>query len=755
MASSGTHSSGGFWLNSKISTKIAFGFAAVLAIIVVLSGVSLRALSRIGSELDDYSQRVHVVSMVRDIDREFISMRRYVREYVLFGDETLYAEAVKRRQSVGEKIDAALKEIQNPERHAKMVEVKENFARYADIFEKMSGLRRGLDERVSKTLDPSGLQMREEVEQLQAWSSSKEGSSNALILASEAMERLMLARLAANKFLARHDPKQAETAEKAFSELGMVMTSFASRATNEEVRKHANEVSEAVGTYHKAFKEAAEESSEIHDLVNGAAAKSGNALSEDIDAIRDSAVKEEKRLEEEAHGLADSSTTLALILSAVGVALGAAFAWFIARAIANPVKAMTDAMTHLAGGQLDVDIPAQGQKDEIGEMAKAVSVFKDAAVTKIRRDAELEQERKANAEAQRRAEETAINSEREMVSNSIGAGLAKLAAKDLTFRMTDDLPPAYRRLQENFNAALGQMEEALGDISEGARAITATTGEIAGAADDLSKRTEQQAAGLEETAAALQEITQTVRRAADGAAHAAQIVGTTKEGAEHSGAIVSQAVEAMGRIEKSSQEIAQIISVIDEIAFQTNLLALNAGVEAARAGEAGKGFAVVASEVRALAQRSAEAAKEIKNLISVSSTEVEQGVQLVGQTGAALDKIVQQVAEINRVVAEIANGAKDQATSLAEVNGALGQMDENTQKNAAMVEETTAATHSLRREIEELEQKVDGFELGGRATAKKSRPAGKSSGARPALKHVGGGGAVRKPAADADSWAEF
>ncbi|MBP7650287.1 MAG: methyl-accepting chemotaxis protein, partial [Phenylobacterium sp.] len=256
---------------------------------------------------------------------------------------------------------------------------------------------------------------------------------------------------------------------------------------------------------------------------------------------------------------------------------------------------------------------------------------------------------------------------------------------------------------------------------------------IAGASDDLSRRTEQQAASLEETAAALDEITATVKKSADGASHARAVVQTAKTGAADGGEIVRQAVLAMGEIEKSSTQISQIIGVIDEIAFQTNLLALNAGVEAARAGEAGKGFAVVASEVRALAQRSAEAAKEIKALISASSTQVGSGVQLVGKTGQALEMLVAQVDEIDGLVGEIAASAKEQATGLNEVNAAVNKMDQVTQQNAAMVEESTAAAHALNGEAVELRRLMGDFRTGAdTAPPRASRPQAAGPASRPA-----------------------
>ena len=284
----------------------------------------------------------------------------------------------------------------------------------------------------------------------------------------------------------------------------------------------------------------------------------------------------------------------------------------------------------MAGGDKTIEVPAQDRADEIGEMAKAVLVFRDAAVENARLEreaaehrAQTEGERERNEQAQREA----IEQERAIVANSIGVGLAKLAAKDLTYRMSSDIPEAYRKLQTDFNAAIGQLEEAMQSVTDSTNAIHSGTEEISTAADDLSRRTEQQAASLEETAAALEEITATVKKSAEGATHARQVVAAADEDAKKSALVVRQAVEAMDAIAKSAQQISQIIGVIDEIAFQTNLLALNAGVEAARAGDAGRGFAVVASEVRALAQRSAEAAKEIKGLITASTRQVENGVE--------------------------------------------------------------------------------------------------------------------------------
>ncbi len=287
----------------------------------------------------------------------------------------------------------------------------------------------------------------------------------------------------------------------------------------------------------------------------------------------------------------------------------------------------------------------------------------------------------------------------------------RMAKGDLTASL-DGLPAEYQALAHSFEAMRTQLCQTLGVVTHSGEQIRVGSGDIRQASDDLSDRTRQQAASLEETAAAMQQITTTVRQTADGASQANRIVGEARSEAEESGQIVRRAVEAMSGIERGSAEISEIISVIDGISFQTNLLALNAGVEAARAGEAGKGFAVVASEVRALAQRSAEAAKEIKGLISTSADHVSAGVGLVNESGKALERIVSEVSGVAGVMAEIAASTDEQAAGLSEVNQAINQMDHVTQQNAAMVEQSTAASHALAREAADLARLLGGFDIG-------------------------------------------
>ncbi|MCO5147303.1 MAG: methyl-accepting chemotaxis protein [Aquamicrobium sp.] len=468
-----------------------------------------------------------------------------------------------------------------------------------------------------------------------------------------------------------------------------------------------------------------------------------------------------------------SVTALTELVLYVGVGLAvlisAVLGWLLSRMIATPVNALTGVMGRLASGDNSVEVPAVLRGDEIGEMARAVLVFKEAAIEKIRLEVETNETRAAaeSERARNEADKARDAAEDHAVVTALANGLSALAAGDLTYRIAEPFSSKAQKLKDDFNSTAAQLQDTMATIAEAIGGMRNGTGEISQAADDLSRRTEQQAASLEETAAALDEITATVKKTAEGAHQASEVTGAARVGAEKSGEVVRQAVKAMAQIEKSSQQIGQIIGVIDEIAFQTNLLALNAGVEAARAGEAGKGFAVVAQEVRALAQRSAEAAKEIKQLISTSTQQVEQGVDLVGQTGEALEKIVVQVGEITGLVSEIAASAREQSTGLAEVNSAVNQMDQVTQQNAAMVEQSTAASHNLAQEAEELAQLVAKFRLGMQPDAVQPalrRPSASAAPmqarpAAPALKSVSSGSgqaAALLAAQPADEgWEEF
>jgi methyl-accepting chemotaxis protein len=443
-----------------------------------------------------------------------------------------------------------------------------------------------------------------------------------------------------------------------------------------------------------------------------------------------------------------ASSTTAMLISAgsavVFIIIGATISTMVARrGIVSPIRSLTQAMTRLANGEMnDLGIDAN-RRDEIGAMARAVEVFRTNALAM--------DELKAQEAALHRSSSDLQSSISAVVASAVAgdfsgridrdygnedlnrfsAGvnqlvesvdeavtevrrvIAALADADLTQSMEGRFQGAFAELQTNVNTTMVRLRGTMNNVRGAAGTINNNSAELSSAANDLSKRTEQQAAALEETAAALDEITATVRAASSRATEARDMVHETKQSAAKSGEIVRSAVTAMGRIEESSTKISQIIGVIDEIAFQTNLLALNAGVEAARAGEAGRGFAVVAQEVRELAQRSANAAKEIKTLISASAAEVEGGVSLVRSTGSALVEIEGLVNRVNEHVESIATAAREQATALAEINSSVNHMDQMTQKNAAMVEETTAASETLAEESRQLQQILASFRLDG------------------------------------------
>ena len=481
-------------------------------------------------------------------------------------------------------------------------------------------------------------------------------------------------------------------------------------------------------------------------------------------ALRDSVAKVGSLQTEELSSMQTQNTAMiGLLFGAMAVAVAGIIGGCLLadRSFYRPINALRGAMLTLSEGQTSVDIPGTDRPDEIGEMAKAVAIFREGALANARlaREADEERARKEEAQKQYQAEqikraaeerdramaehqrqmkeqadqakaeererqrteqdriarekaaEDAIRSEREMVARTIGAGLTHLAAKDLTYRIDDELPPAYLGLKRDFNRAMEQLELAINRVASGSHGVTSGAGEIATATDDMSHRTERQAASLEETVATLSEISAQVAKTAEGANFATKLVATTRTKAEHGGTVIRNAVEAMNRIDTSSSQMSQIISTIDEISFQTSLLALNAGVEAARAGEAGKGFAVVASEVRALSSRSANASKEIRDLIKSSSAEVSNGVALVAQAGKALVEIEKGVSEIDHIVENLAAGAQEQSNSLSEVNTAVSQMGQLTQQNAAMVEEATAATKSLAEQANQLAELVNQFQV--------------------------------------------
>ncbi|UAK23176.1 methyl-accepting chemotaxis protein [Sphingomonas nostoxanthinifaciens] len=425
------------------------------------------------------------------------------------------------------------------------------------------------------------------------------------------------------------------------------------------------------------------------------------------------------------------AAALAFVVLCIGMLV------MLVNAIAKPMKLVTDGLGALSRGDMNARADVGQRADEIASLGQAMTGLRDQLA----------------AAERSKVEQTTL------IVDSIGKGLSGLAQGDLVSRVDADLDGPFAKLKSDFNDAATSLQATMSQVAEAAAGINTGAGEIRQASDDLSQRTEQQAAALEETAAAMDEITATVRTSAENAGRANDAVHQARQEAEHSGTVVRSAVEAMGGIERTSNEISEIISVIDGIAFQTNLLALNAGVEAARAGDAGKGFAVVASEVRALAQRSAEAAKDVKSRITASSEQVDAGVKLVGETGKALERIINRIGEASSLVSEIASATEQQASGLHQVNTAVSEMDSVTQQNAAMVEEATAAARSLAGEADGLTRQIARFQTGSVSAAsgspvhqlqERAANAGRRI-AKPAPRRAGNAAV----AVAQDNWSEF
>ncbi len=431
--------------------------------------------------------------------------------------------------------------------------------------------------------------------------------------------------------------------------------------------------------------------------------------------------------------LADEMSSALAIASLLVLVVAVAAMTLLARAIMRPIPRLTETAQALAEGQTDITVPYTDARNEIGGFARTLEVFRENAQAKLRVEREAEETRSmSETERQERDAERRAEAERvDVAVERLGEGLHRLAEGDLSVHIDTPFIDNLDKLRVDFNASVGKLRAALSDVRDNSEFIEGGSAEIRSAIEELSRRTEQQAASLEQTSAAVEEIAATVTSAAEMAHDASEKVASTKTDTENSSQIVSDAVAAMGQIEQASGEISNIINVIDEIAFQTNLLALNAGVEAARAGDAGKGFAVVAQEVRELAQRSAGAAKEIKDLITKSTREVSTGVDLVNRTGEALSGISAKVIDVNDRIQSIAKAASEQSTGIKEISVAVNQLDEVTQKNAAMVEQTNALTHKLSDEASNMRSKISHFGLGAAAKAPPARPAPATDNARP------------------------
>jgi methyl-accepting chemotaxis protein len=735
----------------KIGTRIYTGFVIVLVLLVLVSVAGIRGLSGAEQGIIRYADVAGDTQRLQDIQVEVANFRREVVLFIERGDLDAAGMVRKRFTGLDPELKKALEGANTPAEVREIERMIRLFKEYAANFDTLVQMQTRRQELLEGTMNPLGARIRATLTEIMA-TAFKEGKYDNAARAGMAQEALMLARLNAFRFLASPEAKLVETVRDRVKDFNARVNELLPHlviAQNIERTKQAIADGRA---YEAAFQELAGLVMETNRLAYRVMAEAAKEFNELAESTGKSSVEFMNQTEKMVEQTVTESTRMATILSGLALFIGALFAWIVARSITTPVLAMTEAMAHLAGGNLAAEIPARTNRDEIGEMAKAVQVFKDNAIEKKRMDA-AEQERleaeRRSAEAQRQREQeigreiaTLIDSVSrgdlstridlsgkdgfyrtmseginrltdtvQAVISDLASVLESLAGGDLTRRIVKDYQGEFEKLKADVNATSAKLAEIVGEISNATDAISAAATQVSAGSADLAERTEQQASSLEETAASMEELGATVRTSADNARRADGMAGSARNAAEQGGAVATSAIEAMKRIAEASRKITDIIGVIDEIAFQTNLLALNAAVEAARAGDAGKGFAVVAQEVRVLAQRSAQASKEIKVLILDSDAQVQNGVDMVKKAGDSLGGIVGSVQQVAGLIGEIAAGSSEQATALDEINASVAAMDEMTQKNAALVEETTAAAQSMAGQAGDLRQLVGFFRL--------------------------------------------
>jgi methyl-accepting chemotaxis protein len=707
-------------LNSrfKIGTRINFGFLTVLVLLLVVSAVGYFGLDGSNRTFDQYVDTSDSSVKVLETDRNLTNMRRNAQVYVQNGDE----QALKRVRDMGKSVRDALASLVAETASQERRDVLKKIAGLADQFmanfEQIVNSRTQRDRAVNDVMNPLGEKLRAEISEM-VDGGIKAYAMEIAAYGGLAQEGLMQVRLNSYRYLIEQDPKLLEAAEQHFKKLPGLLQRLHEAMETPALRAKVRQAMKEVPEYLAAFHDAAKMIAETHHLADEVNAKLATDIFQAMAALRTSQVKTLTELKASSEASIAASIAIALAASGIALALGVFLAWFIGRGISRPVMSLTANMEALAAGKLETEVAGCDRADELGRMAKAVLVFRDAAVEKIRLEGqtaeqrrEAEEERRRNADAQAKAAE-----EQALVVENLAQGLKSLSDGDLTFRLTDGFTETYMQVKEDFNTAVERLQETIQAIAASAREVAGASAEISGGSTDLSQRTEEQAASLEQTSASMEEISETVKKNAENAQQANHFATGTREVADRGGKVVAQAVSAMARIEQSSRKISDIISVIDEISRQTNLLALNAAVEAARAGEAGRGFAVVASEVRSLAQRSSQAAKDIKDLITNSSGQVREGVELVNKAGASLTEIMESIKKVAEIVSDIASASAEQSTGIDQVNTALSQMDEVTQQNSALVEQNAAAAKALEEQSQAMDQRVAIFQLDDAHTA--------------------------------------
>ncbi|MEM6481077.1 MAG: methyl-accepting chemotaxis protein [Pseudomonadota bacterium] len=676
----------------SIGMRVMSGFFCVCIIVAAVAAFGFWAVSSLGQTFQDYRSTARQTLLVNEYIEDVFEARLAALFYRVSANEENATEVTSNLDEIfdDKRFDELFEE--GSEARAELAALKDRLADYQVAFDAMVGLQ-GERNLLVAELVVLGPKMRKALTEIME-SAHADGDIEAAFYAGIAQQELMLGRFYMERFLLNNDQASFDRVESHFASTEAQMATLLQSLQNPRRRELAFSVIEDKNTYLAT-------ADSVHQVImnrNAIQADQLDQIGPEVQAryedVIDAAVQRQDTLGPQGQALVERVTWLKPSIGAVSVLLSIALAQVIGRWIARAVKDLADRTERLADGDLDVEIIGAEHNHEIGRMARALVVFRDGEIEK----------RKQVDQEQRRIETARVVSE-------LSAALKGMAEGDLTVAMRDDVAPEFKELCQDFNQSMERLHTILSDVVTTSQDISGGMENVASAAQQLAHRTEQQASAVAETTATMSQMKTDIDETAKSSGDVQKLVETARDKADHGKEVVTETVAAMDNIAKSSTEIAQITTVIDEISFQTNLLALNAGVEAARAGEAGRGFAVVASEVQALAQRTSEAAGDIKQLIAKSQSQVSEGSRIAHQTSEVLGEILEMVVVVNQEISGISSNTQNQAASVEEINSAMTELDSLTQQNAAMVEETTAATLELRQDAGSMVSNASVFKL--------------------------------------------
>jgi methyl-accepting chemotaxis protein len=659
--------------NRAIGTKVAIGFACVLAILAIVSGTAYLSFHTSAAGFATYVQRVLVVGIARDVDRSFLSLRRLAREYAALGIESSAEAAGKEQATLRTLVQQGLSEIKNPERHRVLEDVGRSFEAYSTGFGQFVAASREQKKLVEETLDPLGASLQQNFDALIA-AAAKAGNGSVGVLAYEGRQHLMLARLNTNKLLGRHEQAAGDAADKSFANLTAAMQALDAATTGAAFRKMFDDLQAGVTSYQNSYRKTADIERTNNTLANTTLKDMGQKVVTDTESIKASGIAEEKQEEHDTLSTMASTSSLILYLSIGGLLVGAALAWPIGRGISRPVVGMCAAMRALAGGDKTVEIPGVGRKDEIGQMADTVAVFKNNMIEADRLREQTEQH-KAAVEAERKS------------------GMLRLA---------DNFEAGIKGVVNSVASQATEMQSSAQAMTHTAEQATHQATAVAASVEEASANVQTVASSAEELSTSVLEIGRQVEQSSKIAGQAvvdADKTNTTVEG-----------------LNKTAQRIGEVVQLIETIASQTNLLALNATIEAARAGDAGKGFAVVASEVKSLASQTAKATEEIRSQIGDIQGATGQTVEAIRSIGATIRQMseiatsiasaVEQQGAATREIAtnvhQAAQGTNDIATNIEGVSRAASDTGAAASQVLSAAGELSKQSETLRRDVEDF-----------------------------------------------------